>query len=100
MSKPLPLEARRRIADACTRFDQACSAGLNPRIEDHIPPEWPPEERGELLKGLLEVEKMRVDGPGHCRYSMRRKRAGNFLGSGRAGAVTRFVRRSGVRHSA
>jgi tetratricopeptide (TPR) repeat protein len=53
---PLPLEARRRIAEECARFDRALGNGLKPRIEDCIPPDRPPEERRELLKALLEVE--------------------------------------------
>ncbi|HZT78999.1 MAG TPA: serine/threonine-protein kinase, partial [Gemmataceae bacterium] len=53
---PLPLEARRRIADECARFDRALGNGLKPRIEDCLPPGRPPEERRELLKALLEVE--------------------------------------------
>jgi tetratricopeptide (TPR) repeat protein len=53
---PLPLEARRRIAEECARFDRALGNGLKPRIEDCIPPDRPPVERRELLKALLEVE--------------------------------------------
>jgi hypothetical protein len=53
---PFTPDARRRIADACTAFDLACRAGSQPRIEDHIPPDRPPEERRELLQGLLEIE--------------------------------------------
>jgi hypothetical protein len=52
----LPLEVLRRIADACTRFDQAVRAGMNPRIENHIPADGPPQDRRELLKALLEIE--------------------------------------------
>jgi tRNA A-37 threonylcarbamoyl transferase component Bud32 len=55
-SAPLTPDARRRIADACTRFDQACRAGSGPRIEDHLPAGSPPEERRELLQALLEIE--------------------------------------------
>src|SRR6516162_6740460 len=50
------LDARRRITDEQARFDQAMRDGLNPRIEDHIPPDWPAEERRELLEALLAVE--------------------------------------------
>jgi predicted Ser/Thr protein kinase len=53
---PLPLDARRRIAEDCARFDKAVRDGLGPRIEDHIPPNVAPGERRELLKALLEVE--------------------------------------------
>ncbi|HKI32536.1 MAG TPA: protein kinase [Gemmataceae bacterium] len=63
MSDPLPLDtvplslyARRRIADACALFDQAVRDGRNPAIEEHLPADWSPEERRELLKALLEVE--------------------------------------------
>src|SRR5437868_6630335 len=56
----LPLEARRRIADVCARFDEAWTAGRRPALEEFLPPDGPPEERRELLKALLEVEL-------HCR---------------------------------
>ena len=55
-SESLTPDARRRIADVCTRFDHAWTAGLNPRIEDFLCLTWPPGERGELLSALLEVE--------------------------------------------
>jgi eukaryotic-like serine/threonine-protein kinase len=53
---PLPLEARRHIAEECARFDRALGNGMKPRIEDCIPPDRSPEECRELLKALLEVE--------------------------------------------
>jgi serine/threonine protein kinase len=52
----LPLDARRRIAEACAQFDEAVRDGRQPRIEDCLPPDWPAEERRELLQALLEVE--------------------------------------------
>jgi serine/threonine protein kinase/formylglycine-generating enzyme required for sulfatase activity len=49
-------DARRRIADEQARFNHAIRAGLNPRIEDYIPADWPDDERRELLLDLLEIE--------------------------------------------
>jgi hypothetical protein len=53
---PLSPDARRRVADACAHFDLARQGGLQPAIEDHLPADWPPAERRELLRALLEVE--------------------------------------------
>jgi hypothetical protein len=56
MPAPLSLDARRRIAEMQSAFDKAVREGRSPRLEDHIPSDWPPEERRELQKALLEVE--------------------------------------------
>jgi WD40 repeat protein len=54
---PLPLDARRRIAHACIRFDEQWQAGGDrPRLEDFLPANAGPDERREWLRALLEVE--------------------------------------------
>jgi hypothetical protein len=55
-SPHLPVDALRRIAEACARFDEAWLAGSKPRIEDYPSSDRGDEEARELLRALLEVE--------------------------------------------
>src|SRR5205823_3380495 len=47
-SSPLPLDAQRRIAEVCTRLDQAWQAGSKPLIEDFLCSDQDGDEQREL----------------------------------------------------
>src|SRR5262245_37280650 len=52
----LPLDAQRRIAEACASFDQSWRAENRPRLEDFLYASDRADEQLQLLRALLEVE--------------------------------------------